>query len=131
MFSFDKSTQFITKPKSSQIRYLDNKVYISIKNGDMVVFKRAFCKLSTPIKISVPKSRSFTLQIVFFPLKAFWNYDSYITKSLGQISFNAMVAVAGKLWCTDSNKVIVLNPSSLTPEVSHSIIHLKSSRINI
>ena len=26
------------------ILYLDNKVYISIKNGDMVVFKRNFCK---------------------------------------------------------------------------------------
>lgn len=28
------------------ILYLDNKVYISIKNGDMVVFKRNFCKFS-------------------------------------------------------------------------------------
>lgn len=38
-----------------------------------------------------------------------------------------MVAVAGKLWCTDSNKVIVLNPSTLISEVRDAQLEMNCS----
>lgn len=49
---------------------------------------------------------------------AIWNYDSYTIKSVAPSSFNCMINVAGKLWCTCNNTIRVLNPCSLDCEVT-------------
>jgi hypothetical protein len=66
-------------------------------------------------RLKIKKSRSRKLILIL--LIAIWNYDSYTTKNLTPNSFNCMIAVAGKLWCSNGNTVMILNPSSLILEV--------------
>ncbi|NXJ94504.1 ARHGH factor, partial [Corythaixoides concolor] len=74
------------------ILYLDNQVFVSLANGELVAYQREAGRFWDP-----QNSKSLSLG----------SPGSPITK---------MVAVAGKLWCGCQNRVIVLNPTTLAQE---------------
>ncbi|XP_063275343.1 rho guanine nucleotide exchange factor 17 isoform X2 [Prinia subflava] len=74
------------------ILYLENQVFVSLANGELVVYQREAGRFWDP-----QNSKSLSLG----------SPGSPITK---------MVAVAGKLWCGCQNRVIVLNTSTLAQE---------------
>ncbi|NXR89762.1 ARHGH factor, partial [Hypocryptadius cinnamomeus] len=74
------------------ILYLDNQVFVSLANGELVVYQREAGRFWDP-----QNSKSLSLG----------SPGSPITK---------MVAVAGKLWCGCQNRVIVLNTATLAQE---------------
>lgn len=96
---------------------MDNKVYVSLKNGDLVLFKRIYCKYIRFCFID----KSFFQTFFYLHKIAIWNYDSFIIKNVAPCSFNCMINVAGKLWCAFNNSIKVLNPNSLECEVRSKI----------
>ncbi|NXD28646.1 ARHGH factor, partial [Spelaeornis formosus] len=74
------------------ILYLDNQVFVSLANGELVVYQREAGRFWDP-----QNSKSLSLG----------SPGSPITK---------MVAVAGKLWCGCQNRVLILNTSTLAQE---------------
>uniref|UniRef100_A0A8C5TG52 Rho guanine nucleotide exchange factor 17 n=1 Tax=Malurus cyaneus samueli TaxID=2593467 RepID=A0A8C5TG52_9PASS len=74
------------------ILYLDNQVFVSLANGELVVYQREAGRFWDP-----QNSKSLSLG----------SPGSPITK---------MVAVAGKLWCGCQNRVIILNTATLAQE---------------
>ncbi|NXH10644.1 ARHGH factor, partial [Bucco capensis] len=74
------------------ILYLDNQVFVSLANGELIVYQREAGRFWDP-----QNSKSLSLG----------SPGSPITK---------MVAVAGKLWCGCQNRIIVLNTTTLAQE---------------
>ncbi|NXF10998.1 ARHGH factor, partial [Smithornis capensis] len=74
------------------ILYLDNQVFVSLANGELIVYQREAGRFWDP-----QNSKSLSLG----------SPGSPITK---------MVAVAGKLWCGCQNRVIILNTTTLAQE---------------
>uniref|UniRef100_A0A8B9ERB9 Rho guanine nucleotide exchange factor 17 n=1 Tax=Anser cygnoides TaxID=8845 RepID=A0A8B9ERB9_ANSCY len=74
------------------ILYLDNQVFVSLANGELIAYQREAGRFWDP-----QNSKSLSLG----------SPGSPITK---------MVAVAGKLWCGCQNRVIVLNTATLVQE---------------
>jgi hypothetical protein len=76
-------------------RYLDNKVFVSLANGDLIVYKR--------------------------DSEGIWDTENPYTRTIGSgaAPINRMLAVAGKLWCGCQNMMNVINPLTLRIEVSH------------
>ncbi|XP_061184176.1 rho guanine nucleotide exchange factor 17-like [Saccostrea echinata] len=76
------------------IVYLDNKVFASLANGDLIVYKR--------------------------DSEGIWDAENPYTRSIGtaQSPINKMLAVAGKLWCGCQNVMKVINPLTLSTETS-------------
>ncbi|XP_064000254.1 rho guanine nucleotide exchange factor 17 isoform X2 [Pogoniulus pusillus] len=74
------------------ILYLDNQVFVSLANGELVVYQREAGR--------------------------FWDPQNSKCLSLGSPGspITKMVAVAGKLWCGCQNRVIVLNTATLAQE---------------
>ncbi|XP_030237172.1 rho guanine nucleotide exchange factor 17 [Gadus morhua] len=74
------------------ILYLDNKVFVSLANGDVIVYQRE--------------------------AGSFWDAQSSQTLGLGTASspITKMVPVGGKLWCGSQNRVLVINTSTLVQE---------------
>ncbi|XP_061485056.1 rho guanine nucleotide exchange factor 17 isoform X2 [Rhineura floridana] len=74
------------------ILYLDNQVFVSLANGELVAYQREAGR--------------------------FWDSQNSKSLSLGSPGspVTKMVAVSGKLWCGCQNRVIVLNTSSLQQE---------------
>uniref|UniRef100_W5L297 Rho guanine nucleotide exchange factor 17 n=1 Tax=Astyanax mexicanus TaxID=7994 RepID=W5L297_ASTMX len=72
--------------------YLDNKVFVSLANGEVIVYQRE---------------------------ASFWDPQSSQTLGLGSPSgpVTKMVPVAGKLWCGCQNRVLIINTSTLAQEV--------------
>lgn len=79
------------------ILYLDNKVFVSLANGEVIVYQRE--------------------------AGSFWDPHSSQTLCLGSSSgpVTKMVPVAGKLWCGCQNRVLIVNPSTLTQEHSFQV----------
>ena len=71
--------------------YIDNKVFVSLKNGELAIFRRHY---------------------------SIWNYDNYTVRTIAQNPFNCMLTVAGKLWCSSNSTIIVLSPTMVTIDVS-------------
>ncbi|XP_016402448.1 rho guanine nucleotide exchange factor 17 isoform X2 [Sinocyclocheilus rhinocerous] len=76
------------------ILYLDNKVFVSLANGEVIVYQR--------------------------DAGSFWDPQSSQTLCLGSPSgpVTKMVPVAGKLWCGCQNRVLIINTSTLAQEHS-------------
>ncbi|KAG9470627.1 hypothetical protein GDO78_017188, partial [Eleutherodactylus coqui] len=74
------------------ILYLDNQVFVSVANGDLIVYQREAGSFWDPQNSKI------------LPLGS---PGSPITK---------MVAISGKLWCGCQNRVMILNTSSLLQE---------------
>ncbi|XP_057261243.1 rho guanine nucleotide exchange factor 17 [Pezoporus wallicus] len=74
------------------ILYLDNQVFVSLANGELVAYQREAGR--------------------------FWDPQASKSVSLGSPGspITKMVAVAGKLWCGCQNRVIVLNTATLAQE---------------
>lgn len=74
------------------ILYLDNKVFVSLANGEVIVYQRE--------------------------AGSFWDPQSSQTLCLGSPSgpVTKMVPVAGKLWCGCQNRILIINTSTLTQE---------------
>ncbi|XP_070982786.1 rho guanine nucleotide exchange factor 17-like [Oncorhynchus clarkii lewisi] len=74
------------------ILYLDNKVFASLANGDVIVYQRE--------------------------VGSFWDAQSSQTLSLGTPSspVTKMVPVGGKLWCGSQNRVLIINTTTLVQE---------------
>ncbi|NWS96453.1 ARHGH factor, partial [Mionectes macconnelli] len=74
------------------ILYLDNQVFVSLANGELVVYQREAGR--------------------------FWDPQNSKSLSLGSPGspIAKMVAVAGKLWCGCQNRIIILNPTTLAQE---------------
>ncbi|NXG09202.1 ARHGH factor, partial [Sakesphorus luctuosus] len=74
------------------ILYLDNQVFVSLANGELVVYQREAGR--------------------------FWDPQTSKSLSLGSPGspITKMVAVAGKLWCGCQNRVIILSPTTLAQE---------------
>ncbi|KAM6341857.1 rho guanine nucleotide exchange factor 17 [Podargus strigoides] len=74
------------------ILYLDNQVFVSLANGELVAYQREAGR--------------------------FWDPQNSKSMSLGSPGspITKMVAVAGKLWCGCQNRVIVLNTTTLAQE---------------
>lgn len=74
------------------ILYLDNKVFVSLANGEVIVYQRE--------------------------AGSFWDPQSSQTLVLGTASspVTKMVPVGGKLWCGSQNRVLVINTTTLVQE---------------
>ncbi|CAL8351211.1 unnamed protein product [Lota lota] len=74
------------------ILYLDNKVFVSLANGEVIVYQRE--------------------------AGSFWDAQSSQTLGLGTASspITKMVPVGGKLWCGSQNRVLVINTTTLVQE---------------
>ncbi|KAK7160585.1 hypothetical protein R3I93_008284 [Phoxinus phoxinus] len=79
------------------ILYFDNKVFVSLANGEVIVYQRE--------------------------AGSFWDPQSSQTLCLGSPSgpVTKMVPVAGKLWCGCQNRVLIVNTGSLTQEHSFQV----------
>ncbi|XP_026769326.3 rho guanine nucleotide exchange factor 17 isoform X1 [Pangasianodon hypophthalmus] len=79
------------------IQYLDNKVFVSLANGEVIVYQRE--------------------------AGSFWDPQSSQTLCLGSPSspVTKMVPVAGKLWCGCQNRILIINTSTLTQEHSFAV----------
>ncbi|XP_058243594.1 rho guanine nucleotide exchange factor 17-like isoform X2 [Hemibagrus wyckioides] len=79
------------------ILYLDNKVFVSLANGEVIVYQRE--------------------------AGSFWDPQSSQTLCLGSPSgpVTKMVPVAGKLWCGCQNRILIINTSTLTQEHSFAV----------
>ncbi|CAI9732281.1 rho guanine nucleotide exchange factor 17-like [Octopus vulgaris] len=75
------------------IIYLDNKVFVSLANGDLIVYRR--------------------------DIDGQWDTEHPYTRTLGSVTspINKMHAVAGKLWCGSQNSICIVNP--LTLKIEH------------
>ncbi|ESP04423.1 hypothetical protein LOTGIDRAFT_170816 [Lottia gigantea] len=85
------------------IVYLDNKVFVSLANGDLIVYKR--------------------------DQEGLWDTENPYTRTIGSSSspIAKMLAVAGKLWCGCQNTIYVINPLTLGIEKSF-IVNMDSNR---
>lgn len=74
------------------ILYLDNKVFVSLANGEVIVYQRE--------------------------AGSFWDAQSSQTLCLGTASapVTKMVPVGGKLWCGSQNRVLIINTNTLVQE---------------
>ncbi|KAJ7995336.1 hypothetical protein DPEC_G00243510 [Dallia pectoralis] len=74
------------------ILYLDNKVFVSLANGDVIVYQRE--------------------------AGSFWDAQSSQTLSLGTPGspVTKMVPVGGKLWCSSQNRILIINTTTLQQE---------------
>nr|XP_020475604.1 rho guanine nucleotide exchange factor 17 isoform X2 [Monopterus albus] len=74
------------------ILYLDNKVFVSLANGEVIVYQRE--------------------------AGSFWDPQSSQTLLLGPpgIPVTKMVPVGGKLWCGSQNRVLIINTFTLVQE---------------
>uniref|UniRef100_A0AAZ3PDZ2 DH domain-containing protein n=1 Tax=Oncorhynchus tshawytscha TaxID=74940 RepID=A0AAZ3PDZ2_ONCTS len=74
------------------VLYLDNKVFVSLANGEVIVYQRE--------------------------AGSFWDAQSSQTLSLGTPSspVTKMVPVGGKLWCGSQNRVLIINTTTLVQE---------------
>ena len=79
-------------------RYLDNKVFVSLSNGDLIVYRRDG--------------------------EGIWDTENPYTRAIGSVTapIVKMLAVAGKLWCGCQNSICIINPLSLNVEVGLSIL---------
>uniref|UniRef100_A0A8C1QUR1 Rho guanine nucleotide exchange factor 17 n=1 Tax=Cyprinus carpio TaxID=7962 RepID=A0A8C1QUR1_CYPCA len=79
------------------ILYLDNKVFVSLANGEVIVYQRE--------------------------AGSFWDPQSSQTLCLGSPTgpVTKMVPVAGKLWCGCQNRVLIINTSTLAQEHSFQV----------
>ncbi|XP_041664458.1 rho guanine nucleotide exchange factor 17-like [Cheilinus undulatus] len=79
------------------ILYLDNKVFVSLANGEVIVYQRE--------------------------AGSFWDPQSSQTLVLGTPSspVTKMVPVGGKLWCGSQNKVLIINTTTLVQEYSFQV----------
>uniref|UniRef100_A0A9J8A0E9 Rho guanine nucleotide exchange factor 17 n=1 Tax=Cyprinus carpio carpio TaxID=630221 RepID=A0A9J8A0E9_CYPCA len=79
------------------ILYLDNKVFVSLANGEVIVYQRE--------------------------AGSFWDPQSSQTLCLGSPSgpVTKMVPVAGNLWCGCQNRVLIINTSTLAQEHSFQV----------
>ncbi|XP_077397587.1 rho guanine nucleotide exchange factor 17 [Festucalex cinctus] len=74
------------------ILYLDNKVFVSLANGEVIVYQRE--------------------------AGSFWDSQSSQTLVLGTPSspVTKMVPVGGKLWCGSQNRILIMNSTTLMQE---------------
>ncbi|KAH3843698.1 rho guanine nucleotide exchange factor 17-like [Dreissena polymorpha] len=74
------------------ILYLDNKVFVSLSNGDLIVYRR--------------------------DSEGMWDTENPYTRAIGSVTapIVKMLAVAGKLWCGRQNTICVINPLTLSIE---------------
>ncbi|XP_068612880.1 rho guanine nucleotide exchange factor 17-like [Brachionichthys hirsutus] len=74
------------------VLYLDNKVFVSLANGEVIVYQRE--------------------------AGSFWDPQSSQTLVLGTPSspVTKMVPVGGKLWCGSQNRVLIINTATLVQE---------------
>ncbi|XP_042269484.1 rho guanine nucleotide exchange factor 17-like [Thunnus maccoyii] len=74
------------------ILYLDNKVFVSLANGEVIVYQRE--------------------------AGSFWDPQSSQTLVLGTPSspVTKMVPVGGKLWCGSQNRILIINTTTLVQE---------------
>ncbi|KAM9853452.1 rho guanine nucleotide exchange factor 17 [Aulostomus maculatus] len=74
------------------ILYLDNKVFVSLANGEVIVYQRE--------------------------AGSFWDPQSSQTLVLGTPSspVTKMVPVGGKLWCGSQNRILIINSTTLVQE---------------
>ncbi|XP_077467401.1 rho guanine nucleotide exchange factor 17 isoform X2 [Stigmatopora argus] len=74
------------------ILYLDNKVFVSLANGEVIVYQRE--------------------------AGSFWDSQSSQTLVLGTPSspVTKMVPVGGKLWCGSQNRILIINSTTLVEE---------------
>lgn len=79
------------------ILYLDNKVFVSLANGEVIVYQRE--------------------------AGSFWDPQSSQTLVLGTPSspVTKMVPVGGKLWCGSQNRVLIINTTTLAQEHSFQV----------
>ncbi|KAK7475293.1 hypothetical protein BaRGS_00033440 [Batillaria attramentaria] len=79
------------------IVYLDNKVFASLVNGDLIVYKR--------------------------DSEGLWDTEHPYTRTIGSATapITRMLAVAGKLWCGCQNTIHVINPLALNIETSFQV----------
>uniref|UniRef100_A0AAV2IYE1 Rho guanine nucleotide exchange factor 17 n=1 Tax=Knipowitschia caucasica TaxID=637954 RepID=A0AAV2IYE1_KNICA len=79
------------------ILYLDNKVFVSLANGEVIVYQRE--------------------------VGSFWDSQSSQILVLGTASspVTKMVPVGGKLWCGSQNRVLIINTSTLEQEHSFQV----------
>ncbi|KAL8587625.1 hypothetical protein ACOMHN_045314 [Nucella lapillus] len=80
------------------IVYLDNKVFASLVNGDLIVYKR--------------------------DSEGLWDTEHPYTRTIGSVTapITRMLPVAGKLWCGCQNSVHVINTLTLNTELSFQVM---------
>lgn len=85
------------------ILYLDNKVFVSLSNGDLMVYRR--------------------------DAEGTWDSENPYTRAIGSVTapIVKMLAVAGKLWCGRQNNICVINPLTLSIEKTFQV-HQDSNR---
>lgn len=79
------------------IIYLDNKVFVSLSNGDLIVYRR--------------------------DSDGMWDTENPYTRAIGSVTapIVRMLPVAGKLWCGCQNNICIINPLSLSVETTFQV----------
>jgi hypothetical protein len=90
---------------------MDNRVFVSLSNGELVVFSRTLSKLYFHVK------RELKVEIYLTLVGGSWNFEDYVIKTVSKYPITCMLAVAGKLWCANGNSIVILSPNTLTSEV--------------
>ncbi len=100
-------------------RYMDNCVFASLANGDVLIYQRTtskFCRQTLPL------FSSGILRVVSHFQGGTWGINEPQCVTVGSIigPVTRMLPVSsGGLWCTSQNTVKILNTSTLSIDVLH------------
>lgn len=95
--------------------YLDNKVFVSLANGDIIIYERDAGKVHF----------NFVPHVLFFSeiLAGGWNINSPLVVSVGSTTMpiSKMLPNGAKLWCGCGNTIKVFNTQTIVTENSFTV----------
>lgn len=98
-------------------RYLDNRVFVSLANGEIIVYSRDH-RTSFATKFSCLKLFHSLKSFLFQIFADTWNTTSPQTISLGSVTnpVSKLLNVHGKLWCSIQGTIKIINATTLQVE---------------
>uniref|UniRef100_T1J1Q2 Tryptophan 2,3-dioxygenase n=1 Tax=Strigamia maritima TaxID=126957 RepID=T1J1Q2_STRMM len=111
------------------ILHTDNKVFVSLANGDLTIYTRESSKV---INLVENKKRAFNLKSARVFLDGSWRTNDPKTITVGSAvaPVSRMISVAGKLWCACQNTIKVINTCSLEIERTFAVTSDANRLIN-
>lgn len=98
---------------------MDNCVFVSLANGDVLIYQRLSSKYN-----STSSSLNLRLKLTLFCFEdGAWNINEPQSVTVGSIigPVTRMLPVSNGIWCTSQNTVKILNTTTLTIDVSCSL----------
>lgn len=101
--------------------YLNNRVYVSLANGDICIYYPDTSKSNLTLKLYYcsPNRKSYNIIFSNFP-DGSWNTSDPVTINVGSaaVPVSKMLPVGDKLWCSCHNSVKIFDTIALKFEVS-------------